>query len=163
MELVTDLSYLASLAPSARRVIQELKEKIRHIPVTRFDEVAHPVVEEITAQIDCTTCGNCCRHQEPGVTPAEIETLANAKHMLPEDFKDHYVAWDREGVSFLCKQPCVFLAGNRCSVYTLRPASCADFPGLHRPRLKWRLPQVEENYSICPIVYNVVEKLRQIL
>ena len=121
--------------------------------------MAHPIVESITAAIDCKKCGNCCRYQEPGITDEEINILAVQKNMSTKVFKDKYVAIDKQSISFLCEKPCPFLIRNECSVYKFRPYSCADFPGLHRPALKWRMKQVEENYAKCPIVFNVVNRL----
>jgi Fe-S-cluster containining protein len=160
-KLITELQLIGELAAKNKTSWQDWLAVVKKIPVEEFDQLAHPVVNEVTHQIDCTQCGNCCRYQEPGVTNEEINRLAAARNIPVEDFKNKFIAWDREGVSFLCEHPCTFLEGNICSVYSIRPQSCADFPGLHRPRLKWRMKQVEENYAICPIVFNVVEKLKK--
>ena len=161
-EIITDLQFIADKSLNNKEEFELFKTQVKTIPVSKFDEMAHPVVEKITASVDCKKCGNCCRHQEPGVSNEEIEVLAVKKNITVEDFKDKFIAWDKD-VSFLCIKPCTFLNGNECSVYALRPNSCADFPGLHRPGLKWRMKQVEENYSICPIVFNLVEKLKKIV
>jgi Fe-S-cluster containining protein len=162
-ELITNLVYISEAARLKKTDFEFLKKQVKNIPLSQFDSMVHPLVSEVTAAIDCTQCGNCCRYQEPGVSTEEIETLAGLKQMGAENFKDLHVAWDREGVAFLCNKPCIFLEGNICSVYHSRPGSCADFPGLQRPRLKWRMKQVEENYGICPIVFNVVEKLKALI
>jgi Fe-S-cluster containining protein len=162
-KLVIDLEELKKRSEEELPAFFDFAKKVKQIPLSRFDEIAHPIVKEITSKIDCTQCGNCCRHQEPGVSEDEIERLSTCKNIPVKEFKDQFVAWDKEGISFLFQKPCTFLHGNICSIYTQRPGSCADFPGLHRPRLKWRIKQVEENYSICPIVFNVVEKLKEIL
>lgn len=161
--LVVDLELISLKSKEDKDAFEQLRSKIKTIPVTQFDAIAHPIVEEITNKIDCTQCGNCCKQQEPGVTVEEMDALATIKNISVDEFKDRFVAWDREGVSFLCNKPCTFLNGTICSVYSSRPNSCADFPGLHRPRLKWRWKQVEENYGICPIVFNVVERLKEIV
>jgi Fe-S-cluster containining protein len=161
-KLVTDLTFIAAQTTQKNQVFKELNPIIKKIPLTRFDALVQPIVARVTAGIDCTQCGNCCKQQEPGVTVSEIEKLATLNHQSTTEFMAAHVAWDREGVSFLCTQPCIFLNQTVCSVYSSRPQACADFPGLHRPRLKWRMRQVEENYTLCPIVYNVVEQLRQI-
>ena len=162
-EIIRDLQFIANKSLNNKDEFELFKRMVKTIPVTKFDEMAQPIVEKITAAIDCKQCGNCCRHQEPGVTNDEMEILAEKKNITVEDFKDKFIAWDKENVSFLCVKPCTFLVGNECSVYSSRPNSCADFPGLHRPRLKWRMKQMEENYSICPIVFNVVEQLKKLV
>lgn len=162
-DLVVDLNLILLKSKEHKNSFEQLKSRIKIIPVSEFDAMAHPIVEEVSSKIDCTQCGNCCKQQEPGVTLEEIDTLASIKNMSADEFKTQFVAWDKEGISFLCNKPCTFLKGTICSIYSSRPHSCADFPGLQRPRLKWRLKQVEENYGICPIVFNVVERLKEIV
>ena len=56
--------------------------------------------------------------------------------------------------------PCPFLSGTRCTSYEYRPKSCASYPHLHKHEFVFRLLGVVQNYSCCPIVYNVYEKLK---
>jgi hypothetical protein len=42
-----------------------------------------------------------------------------------------------------------------------RPNDCRLFPHLHKKGFVFRLIQVVENCSICPIVFNVFERLKQ--
>jgi len=158
--VVLDLDIIKRLSTENESDLLLLIDRIKKISVKQFDFIAQPIVENITQQIDCTKCGNCCRHQEPGVENDEIERLAACKNISSEVFKNEFIAWDKDGVSFMFQKPCTFLEGNICSIYNKRPGSCADFPGLNRPALKWRIKQVKENYSICPIVFNVVEELK---
>jgi uncharacterized protein len=162
-KLVIELEELKIQSAEKALEWDEFAAKVKQVPVTRFDQIAHPIVEEISSQIDCTQCGNCCRYQEPGIDHSEMERLARHKTISTEAFKNEFVAWDREGVSFMFQKPCTFLQGNICSVYSDRPNSCADFPGLHRPHLKWRIKQMKENYHLCPIVFNVVERLKEMI
>jgi len=162
-KLIIDLDYIKKASLKSESLFKEFKSRAKMISVKQFDELAEPVLNEITESIDCTQCGNCCKIQEPGVTEDEIKVLANIRKMNLSDFRNKFVAYDHEQVSFLCKQPCMFLDGTVCSIYNDRPNSCADFPGLHRPGLKWRINQMEENYGICPIVFNVVERLKTLI
>ena len=56
--------------------------------------------------------------------------------------------------------PCPFLSDNKCTNYEYRPKSCASYPHLHKDEFVFRLWGVVENYSCCPIVFNVYEKLK---
>jgi uncharacterized protein len=107
-ELVVDLAELKKRSEENFSSFSEFTRKVKEIPVTQFDELAHPIVAEVTTQIDCTQCGNCCRYQEPGLDTQEMERLAEKKNMELEDFKNDFVAWYREGVSFLFKSPVHF-------------------------------------------------------
>lgn len=160
-ELTISLQEISDAAQKNRQETELLTRRIKRTPLNQLDKIAAPVIRSVTSRIDCTRCGNCCRVQEPGVSKEEISRLATLSHQPVEEFKNERVAYDKEGTAFLCQQPCSFLDGNKCSIYADRPASCADFPGLERPRLKWRWKRVMENYTICPIVFHVVEELKK--
>lgn len=162
-KLVIDLETIKNIASSGGSFFVKFRSDIKKIPVKKFDEIAFPIIDDVTRNVDCTQCGNCCKFQEPGVTDDEISKLANFSNITKEDFKNKYVSYDHHQVAFLCKQPCIFLEGSICSIYKDRPGSCADFPGLHRPGLKWRINQMQENYGICPIVFNVVERIKEVV
>jgi hypothetical protein len=48
-------------------------------------------------------------------------------------------------------------------VYENRFSSCREFPHLHKPGFNTRLFETFMHYNICPIVFHVVEKLKQAL
>jgi len=56
--------------------------------------------------------------------------------------------------------PCPFLKDDRCSNYDYRPKDCRSYPHLHKKDFRSRLWGVVENYSMCPIVFNVYERLQ---
>jgi len=59
------------------------------------------------------------------------------------------------------QKPCPFLQNNRCTVYDARPDDCRSFPHLHKDEFVFRLIQVVNNCSVCQIVYNVFEWLKE--
>ncbi|MFK5088425.1 YkgJ family cysteine cluster protein, partial [Klebsiella pneumoniae] len=59
------------------------------------------------------------------------------------------------------KVPCHFLSDNQCTVYEHRFAGCREFPALHLPKFFKRLFTVFMHYERCPIIFNVVEALKQ--
>jgi hypothetical protein len=54
---------------------------------------------------------------------------------------------------------CVFLEGNLCSVYEVRPHTCVTFPHLTRGAgsLQSRFWEMPDRACYCPIVYNTLE------
>lgn len=66
-----------------------------------------------------------------------------------------------EQVQIFNKIPCHFLKENKCTVYEARPCDCRDFPHLHKKNFTSRLFSIISYYAICPIVYNVMEELKQ--
>jgi hypothetical protein len=56
--------------------------------------------------------------------------------------------------------PCPFLSGNTCTVYDVRPEDCRSYPHLRKGEFVFRLMGVVCNCAVCPIVYNVLERLK---
>jgi hypothetical protein len=99
---------------------------------------------------------------EPPVDQNEVQRLADLKKISTDQFEKDFVGKEvGTGIHFLKCQPCIFLQINACSIYENRPASCADYPHLHQPNIKYRWKSLMDNYAMCPIVYNVVEALKE--
>lgn len=134
----------------------------------RNDAELDALVEEIAAgvvpHVDCTACGNCCRALAVGLIPDDIPLLTCATGLSPDTIADHYVdrkaaaRWGEWGV-FL-DAPCPFLRGTLCSVYAHRPRACRDYPAL-TPNFRWLYDEIARGAGKCPIVFNVLERLKQ--
>ncbi|HLP62300.1 MAG TPA: YkgJ family cysteine cluster protein [Candidatus Deferrimicrobium sp.] len=131
------------------------------IPAKKIDHIVHRLNEQISPLIDCSTCGNCCKEILPVLKDSDIETMAGVLKMSTGDFKKKYLVKDddREGYTFNTT-PCPFLENNRCSIFNSRPGDCRSYPHLHKSEFSSRTIGVIHNCSICPIVYNVYEKLK---
>jgi hypothetical protein len=81
---------------------------------------------------------------------------------MPEDkFVEHYMEFDNNEKKFKFKEiPCSFLKDNKCTLYECRQSDCRSFPHLHKKGFTTRLIDILQNYSICPIVFNVYEQLK---
>jgi Fe-S-cluster containining protein len=121
--------------------------------------------EEIEAQIDCTTCANCCRVSEVEITDRDIDKLAKFLGMTREEFIRDSTQQAESGELILKRTEagCVFLEGNLCSVYEARPQNCANFPHLVRGTgsIVSRMWRLVERAEYCPIVYNWMEKVKE--
>lgn len=60
---------------------------------------------------------------------------------------------------------CVFLDGNLCSVYEVRPDTCQRFPHLVRGQgsIASRMWQFIDRAAYCPIVYKSLEAFKEAL
>lgn len=128
------------------------------------DRRLNAVVSETTAQVwkhvDCRTCANCCRMQRPVFTRIEAQRIAAYLGLTLEEMRARYLTSDADTGRYITRAlPCPFLDGTLCGIYAVRPAVCADYPHLHR-NLRSRLWQVIDNATVCPIVYNVLERLK---
>lgn len=81
----------------------------------------------------CTGCGKCCTGA-PGyvwIEPDEILKMASHLQLTVDDFAKQYLR-KVNGSYSLKERPktydCVFLEGNACSIYELRPKQCRTFP-----------------------------------
>lgn len=124
-----------------------------------IDKIVHQLNKEISSKIDCTSCGNCCIGLLPKVTDGELVTLSGRLNLSEQEIKDKYTELDN-GSYYLKEVPCVFLSGKKCSIYEERPKDCHSYPHIHKKDFISRLLGVIENYSVCPIVYNVYERLK---
>ena len=96
----------------------------------KIDRIVHRLNQEISERIDCTTCGNCCRELKPCITDKDIDRLSKGLELAKDNIESD------------------------------RPEDCRSFPHLHKESFISRLWGVIDNYSICPIVFNVFERLK---
>ncbi len=104
---------------------------------------------------------NCCRVATIKVIDRDVEKLARRLNLAKDRFLAEYTREDPEEGRVLKRNEggCVFLEGNLCSVYDVRPHTCALFPHLARGAgsLVSRLWEMPDRACYCPIVYNALE------
>jgi len=94
------------------------------------------------------------------VTEDEADRVANHLQLNRKEFDEQYLEKGSHGLMVINTIPCHFLADNKCTVYEDRFAGCREFPALHLPSFIKRLFTVMMHYNRCPIIFNVVEKLK---
>jgi hypothetical protein len=130
-------------------------------------EALQVLASRIERQIDCTACANCCRHSVVEVSRPEIDAIAHRLGIEPKEAERRYTESDPGGPALRIlrstESGCVFLEGNRCSVYEARPTACRNFPhlapGTHS--LGGRISSLCRWAALCPIVYNAIESYKQ--
>ncbi len=133
--------------------LKQLNEEELDTEVQRLDAL-------ITPQISCTDCGNCCKGLMVNITAAEADKAAAGLHMSREAFDEKYVEKGSHELMIINSIPCHFLSDNKCTIYEYRFAGCKEFPALHLPQFNQRLFTVMMHYDRCPIIYNVMEELK---
>ena len=130
-------------------------------PSEEIDSIVHRLYQEVSSQIDCRTCANCCREVQPVLYQEDIERFSIGLGTSAARFRDQYLAREKgsEGYTFN-EMPCPFLKDNLCIHYAHRPGNCVSYPHLHKKDLIFRLMNVIGNCSICPIVFSVYESLK---
>jgi Fe-S-cluster containining protein len=135
------------------------REHLLKMNVAALNPLVQQLNIEVSAAVDCTQCGNCCKRFEPGLEQNEIEVLAAQKQLEPEVFKERFIGHDGHS-HFLKAKPCMFLNDTVCSIYEHRPGSCAGYPHLDQENAI-RNQHIWASYSMCPIVFNVLERLKE--
>lgn len=160
MNVETDLERIRKLAEERSDENWEFRTFLKQRDEDDVDEQAHRILEDVLAEVDCTTCGNCCVTMEVYVSDADIARLAEHLSIMPDEFRKQYIIQDDHGHATLRGKPCVFLEDKRCSVYDARPEDCRDYPHLHKKRFVSRIMGVISDYEICPIAFNVYEGIK---
>ncbi len=158
---ITNLSILEKEAADKEEENLQFRNHLSAWNHKDLDKLVFELNEEVTAAIDCTLCGACCRSLMINVTAAEIQDVSRKLEMLPGDFKAKYIEESSQGNFIINRIPCHFLSGNKCSIYTDRFTECREFPHLHKPHFKTRLFGTLMHYGRCPIIYNVIEELKK--
>jgi uncharacterized protein len=128
-----------------------------------MDRQVWETTKRVWAGIDCTACANCCREVKPSFSEQEVNRLAARLGMTPPQFIDTYLEpnGDDDNPWQTRTTPCPFLKDNRCSVYEDRPADCKGYPYLYEPEFSTRTMAMISRTFTCPIVFEVVETLKQ--
>ncbi len=155
----TDLKKIEELGKLREDENFEFRAFLKGQNSNKVDKIVHRLNTEITEQIDCTACGNCCIQFRLCVSDKDIEKLAQRLNTTSQQIKLDYIQTDQYEQYFK-NIPCGFLKDKRCTVYDDRPKECRAFPYLHKKEFTSRLFGVIDNYSVCPIVFNVYEKLK---
>lgn len=163
MKLITDLKKIRRLSEQNDSENWDFRAflKVSDMDIEEMDAIVHEVYQEISAAIDCTKCANCCRIVQPLLDREDIKKCSKGLGIPGSQFKKKYLKPDREEDRFVFKEtPCPFLENSLCRIYPHRPNDCRSFPHLHKKEFVFRLWGVVENCSICPIVFNVYEQLK---
>jgi Fe-S-cluster containining protein len=160
--LLSDPSIISNEARDKEAENIRFRETLQQQDGAAVDELVFRLNEEITPQIDCTKCGNCCRSLMINVDDADASRLSTHLNLDKETFYNKYIERSSHGsLAVMNKIPCHFLDENKCTVYEARPTECREFPGLHHAGFTKRSFAIFMHYDRCPIIYNVVERLKE--
>ena len=132
------------------------------MPFNEIDALVHRINAEVSAQIDCTQCANCCKDIVISLDEADITNFSSGLNIPEEQFIAQYLVKDDHDSHRMrfTEVPCPFLENNLCANYDHRPEACRSYPHLHKKDFIHRLMGVIGNYEECPIVFNVYEQLK---
>lgn len=169
LSIVTDLTQIGTLAAQQTGEYEAFRYYIETMwdHESRSDAELDALVDSLTAQvlphIDCTACANCCRSMAVGLEPDDIPVLAQTLGLPPAEIVTRYVDQEcapaGEAWGVFRQSPCPMLDGSLCTVYHCRPRACRDYPFL-TPDFRWLMEPIMEGAGRCPIIFNVIERLK---
>ena len=163
MPLVTDLTKIKQIAEEKQAENDLFRDFLKQQDDEAIDSMVHTLTETITPQIDCTQCGNCCKSLMINITKEETDQLASHLQISETQLIDQYIEQSEQGQMIINTIPCHFLKETSCSIYEHRFTEFREFPHLHKPHFTGRLFGTMQYYEICPIIFNVVEQLKEAL
>lgn len=115
-------------------------------------------------ETDCLLCANCCKTMTPSFTKDDITRIATHLRMKPATFKEKWLKLEpKSGHWVNVTQPCQFLQpDNKCSIYAVRPADCAEFPH-HDKQFGLYNDTFKKNVVHCPATNLLVRKMREVV
>ncbi len=129
----------------------------------KMDKEIQAIHREVSAEIDCLACGNCCRSLGPMILPNDVDQLSKLLRIKPSVFIEKYLRTDEDGDMVFQSMPCPFLGSdNYCAVYENRPKACREYPHTNRKNFYQIYALSIKNASTCPIVFNVLERLKEL-
>jgi Fe-S-cluster containining protein len=156
-----DLSSLKLQAKNAEPVNKKLFAKIKKTKPKNLDQTMQKLHDEVFEKINCLECANCCKTTSPIFYQKDIEKLAKHFRLSPSKFIEQYLHIDEDKDYVLNQAPCPFLGtDNYCSVYEFRPNACREYPHTDRKRFHQILDLTIKNTSVCPAVFQIVEKMK---
>ncbi len=161
--MLTDLVQIRRLGEKKRDENERFRKHLkRHAyQEKRFRALAL----EVEDQIDCRQCANCCRVATARLIERDVTKLAKSMRISETQFIREYTEESAEEGLILKRgeHGCVFLNGNDCLVYEVRPASCEDFPHLVRGSgsVTAKMWDFKDRACYCPIVYNTLEAFKK--
>lgn len=160
IESEADLGRIAVLAREKEAENDSFREFLASHDADEIDQLVAELNSEISPQISCTDCGNCCKSLMVNINEGEADRLSDHLRISRSAFDEKYIEKGGNGMMLLNAIPCHFLADNKCSVYEYRFEGCREFPALHLPGFKKRVFTTFMHYDRCPIIFNVVERLK---
>ena len=159
--MITELTKIKQLAAIRENENIRFRTFLKGKDGVKIDKIVHRLHKEIAPQIDCTLCANCCCQLKPELHEKDITVLSQIEKITPKDYIDRYCEKDDFNDISFKTIPCRYLEGKKCGIYESRPLECRRFPYTDEDRFISRLFGMLSFYEFCPIVFNLMERLKE--
>lgn len=162
MKMEKDLNKIRKMAQKKEKENEKFRIFLKSYDHHQVDKIVHKLNKKYLSKYDCTECSNCCKKLTITLTLAEIKEIAEHLNISYEKMKKKYIERETPEGFIIKGWGCPFLQkDNKCSIYSHRPEVCSSYPHLYKDNINHRLLTIFDNYSLCPIVYNIIETLKE--
>jgi len=124
-----------------------------------IDKLVRKYYKELYSKEFCDSCMNCCKEYRVELDASEEEAAAKVLGIDVKTLKKEYLHKKRgRGKD---NKACVFLKDNKCLIEQAKPKSCDEYPHIQKDDFIFRLLFIIDNYSVCPLIYEVYERLKK--
>lgn len=128
-----------------------------------LDEKFFRLHHELFAGYECDRCRNCCKMYYGSIPKADIEKNAVLLGITTDEFMKRYLKdEDSEGNYQTKHKPCDFLKEDgTCELGDCKPESCKKYPYTDQPERLQSLYSVLDVVSVCPVAFEIYERLKK--
>jgi Fe-S-cluster containining protein len=157
-----DLEKFRRKAARKRKDLETFLQKMDQTVPEELSEIVTEEDAEVWTEVDCTECANCCKTMTPVFTKEDIKRISTHLRMSPKAFYEKWLLKEEDSGSIVNKvQPCQFLVENKCSIYEVRPADCAEFPHHYKRPFDLYNDTFIQNVHRCPATFLLIERLKK--
>ncbi|MDR3594428.1 YkgJ family cysteine cluster protein [Clostridium sp.] len=132
-----------------------------HADIDELDQQFLKLHKELFINYDCSKCRNCCKEYSASFEEHELATVADFLKISEKEFRNNYIE-EELGEYQLKKRPCCFLKEDgSCEIEVCKPESCQGYPFTDRPERMFSLLGIIESASVCPVVFEMFERLKK--
>ncbi|HZF64602.1 MAG TPA: YkgJ family cysteine cluster protein [Chitinophagaceae bacterium] len=145
-----------------RSRLRRFLTKVEKNPPELLDNIAVQLDKEVWSETNCLACSNCCREMSPTYTSQDLKRIAGHLGMTIKGFKEKWLFKEKKTGDWMnVNRPCQFLnkIDNKCIIYEVRPADCAEFPHLTKRKMVDYIHIHKQNVQYCPATFKMVAKL----
>lgn len=134
-----------------------------HADPSELDEQFRKLHEELFSSYDCSRCRNCCKMYCGILHEEDVEKAANHLLISKESLIEQYLEYDPMENAYVTRNcPCDFLKENGdCMLGDNKPENCRKYPYTDQPDRMGSLLSIVESAGVCPVVYEMLERLKE--
>lgn len=118
--------------------------------------------DELFGHYDCSRCRNCCKMYHGQIPKEDLEKDAKYLGISKEQFMANFLEGDEMEEKYQTKhKPCDFLQEDgECKLGECKPEDCKGYPYTNQPERLSSLYSVLEAISVCPVAFEIYERLK---